>query len=162
ASGRSAGLRARSRPADGFQPHSTDVHVARGGSRRMRRCLYFDRRADRRRGSFEPGAGQGIDRRGRGPPQRQRRAGRAFPGAAWAEIVPALKLDKRIGEHAYLDPGLGISGGNLERDLRTVLTIGRQHGTDTGIIEAWLANSVHRKDWAWRTLRDAVLAKQLG
>src|SRR5207245_1505995 len=41
-------------------------------------------------------------------------------GADWSEIVPALKLDKRIGQHAYLAPGLGIAGGNLERDLTTV------------------------------------------
>ena len=31
---------------------------------------------------------------------------------------PALKLDRRIGPYAYLSPGLGIAGGNLERDLR--------------------------------------------
>src|ERR1019366_3465588 len=37
-------------------------------------------------------------------------------GADWSEIVPALKLDKRIGQYAYLAPGLGIAGGNLERD----------------------------------------------
>src|SRR3970282_1279053 len=41
-------------------------------------------------------------------------------GAEWSEIVPALKLDKRIGPHSYLAPGLGIAGGNLERDLATV------------------------------------------
>ena len=41
-------------------------------------------------------------------------------GADWSEIVPALKLDARIGPHAYLSPGLGIAGGNLERDLATV------------------------------------------
>jgi UDPglucose 6-dehydrogenase len=80
-------------------------------------------------------------------------------GADWSEIAPALKLDRRIGAHAYLDPGLGISGGNLERDLRTVMTIGKERATDVGVVEAWLANSNHRKDWTWRTLRAAVLAK---
>ena len=39
-------------------------------------------------------------------------------GADWSEIAPALKLDRRIGQGAYLSPGLGIAGGNLERDLR--------------------------------------------
>ena len=34
-------------------------------------------------------------------------------GADWFEIIPALKLDKRIGPFAYLNPGLGIAGGNL-------------------------------------------------
>jgi UDPglucose 6-dehydrogenase len=78
-------------------------------------------------------------------------------GADWAEIVPALKLDKRIGPHAYLAPGLGISGGNLERDLQTILRIGGDKGTDIGIIQAWRANSRHRKDWLWRTLQKYVL-----
>jgi UDPglucose 6-dehydrogenase len=78
-------------------------------------------------------------------------------GADWREIVPALRLDRRIGPHAYLNPGLGISGGNLERDLRTVLSLGRQRATELSVVEAWLRNSQHRKDWTWRTLRDAVL-----
>ena len=42
-------------------------------------------------------------------------------GADWSDIAPALKLDKRIGPGAYLSPGLGIAGGNLERDLRTIV-----------------------------------------
>lgn len=77
-------------------------------------------------------------------------------GADWAEIAPALKLDRRIGQHAYLTPGLGISGGNLERDLRTVLDIADAKATDGGVVRAWLANSEHRKDWTWRTLRTAL------
>jgi UDPglucose 6-dehydrogenase len=79
-------------------------------------------------------------------------------GADWREIVPALKLDRRIGAHAYLDAGLGISGGNLERDLATVLRIADTQGTDVGIVKAWLANSRHRKDWPWRCLRTLGLA----
>lgn len=31
-------------------------------------------------------------------------------GADWGEIAPALRLDARIGPHAYLAPGLGIAG----------------------------------------------------
>lgn len=79
-------------------------------------------------------------------------------GADWSEIVPALKLDRRIGPHAYLAPGLGVSGGNLERDLRTVLDIGAARGTDVGVIRAWLDNSEHRKGWPARTLLAAGLA----
>ena len=83
-------------------------------------------------------------------------------GADWSEIVPALKLDKRIGQYAYLAPGLGIAGGNLERDLATVLALSEQHGTDAGIVSSWVANSRHRKDWTWRTLNKLVLEKDLG
>ena len=62
-------------------------------------------------------------------------------GADWAEIVPALRLDRRIGPHSYLTPGLGIAGGNLERDLRTVLYLAHRNGADAGIVDAWLANA---------------------
>ncbi len=75
-------------------------------------------------------------------------------GADWREIVPALRLDRRIGDHAYLMPGLGLAGGNLERDLATVSRLAAQHGTDAGVVAAWLANSRHRRAWAARTLRE--------
>jgi UDPglucose 6-dehydrogenase len=78
-------------------------------------------------------------------------------GAAWPEIVPALKLDRRIGPHSYLAPGLGIAGGNLERDLATVDRLAAERGTDAQIIRAFVANSRHRRDWAARTIRSALL-----
>jgi UDPglucose 6-dehydrogenase len=78
-------------------------------------------------------------------------------GAVWSEIVPALRLDRRIGPHAYLSPGLGIAGGNLERDLATVIRLGREVGSDTGVVASWVANSHHRKQWAVDTIRKTVL-----
>ena len=78
-------------------------------------------------------------------------------GAVWTEIAPALKLDKRIGQHAYLSPGLGIAGGNLERDLATVIRFADEHGIDAGVVKAWVANSRHRRDWAARTIRKVLL-----
>ncbi len=79
-------------------------------------------------------------------------------GAVWPEIVPALKLDRRIGAYSYLNAGLGIAGGNLERDLATVIRLAAEYGTDAGVIEACVANSRHRRDWAVQTLRKHVLA----
>lgn len=78
-------------------------------------------------------------------------------GADWSEISPALRLDRRIGQYSYLNPGLGIAGGNLERDLRTVLTIAEPMGTELGVVRAWIANSQHRKNWPRRTLDKHVL-----
>ena len=78
-------------------------------------------------------------------------------GADWSEIVPALKLDRRMGAFSYLTPGLGIAGGNLERDLATVCTLADRAGTDAGVVRAFIDNSAHRKEWTWRTLRDRVL-----
>lgn len=82
-------------------------------------------------------------------------------GANWGEIAPALRLDKRIGPHAYLSPGLGIAGGNLERDLVTIQTLAAEHGTEAGILNAWLLNSRHRRDWVLRQVHKFVLAKNL-
>jgi UDPglucose 6-dehydrogenase len=79
-------------------------------------------------------------------------------GADWSEIAPALKLDRRIGPYSYLAPGLGIAGGNLERDLATVERLAADHKTDASIVRAWLTNSRHRRDWAAHTVRRALLS----
>ena len=81
-------------------------------------------------------------------------------GADWNEIVPALRLDERIGPKCYLSPGLGIAGGNLERDLATVVRLSEQHGTDAKVIRSFMTNSVHRMGWAARLVRS--LLPQLG
>lgn len=78
-------------------------------------------------------------------------------GADWSEIAPALRLDKRIGPHAYLEPGLGIAGGNLERDLVTVRVLAACHGTDDRIVAAWQANSDYRRDWVLRRVHRELL-----
>jgi UDPglucose 6-dehydrogenase len=81
-------------------------------------------------------------------------------GADWYEIMPALKSDKRIGQHAYVTPGLGIGGGNLDRDLVTVCRLGEELGTDVGVIEAFRANSRYRCDWVMKVLREEVMGNK--
>jgi UDPglucose 6-dehydrogenase len=83
-------------------------------------------------------------------------------GADWSEIAPALRLDKRIGQHAYLSAGLGIAGGNLERDLATVCRLADKVGSDAGVVKAWIANSKHRKTWAAQTIRKVLLKDKPG
>lgn len=78
-------------------------------------------------------------------------------GADWFEIIPALKLDKRIGPFAYLNPGLGIAGGNLERDLRTVVDFSKKHNTDANTVSSWINNSIYRKKWAWDLIKNLIL-----
>lgn len=80
-------------------------------------------------------------------------------GADWSEIAPALRLDGRIGPRAYLTPGLGIAGGNLERDLATVGGLSQAHDTESGVVDAWRANSQWRKDWLSRCLRETLLGQ---
>ena len=78
-------------------------------------------------------------------------------GADWSEIVPALKLDKRIGPHAYLRPGLGISGGNLPRDLVTLRRLSADNGLPTNLIDTWVRESDFRRDWVLRHVQKAGL-----
>jgi UDPglucose 6-dehydrogenase len=80
-------------------------------------------------------------------------------GGDWSEIAPALKLDRRIGGYAYLTPGLGIAGGNLERDLATVQRLSDANGTESSLISAWLRNSRYRRDWPLRQLHERVLSR---
>ncbi len=79
-------------------------------------------------------------------------------GADWSEIAPALRLDARIGPKAYLAPGLGISGGNLERDLATVCCLGQTNDSDTRVIDSFRNLSAYAKNWAWRILEAQVLS----
>jgi UDPglucose 6-dehydrogenase len=81
-------------------------------------------------------------------------------GADWGEISPALKLDRRIGQYAYLTPGLGLAGGNIERDLATVLRFSERIGSEASVVAAYLANSRHARDWALRVLHREVLASE--
>jgi UDPglucose 6-dehydrogenase len=83
-------------------------------------------------------------------------------GSDWNEIAPALKLDRRIGAHAYLAPGLGLAGGNLERDLATVLSLSESTGTEASLIRSFVRNSEHRRHWALRTLHAEVLSSKPG
>ena len=62
-------------------------------------------------------------------------------------------MDQRIGQYAYLQPGLGIGGGNIERDLATACLLGEEMGTDTGVIQAFRHNSKYRRDWVVRKIR---------
>tara|TARA_B100000780_G_C21114905_1_gene450980 strand:- start:151 stop:1434 length:1284 start_codon:yes stop_codon:yes gene_type:complete len=72
-------------------------------------------------------------------------------GGCWGDLENSLRLDKRIGKYAYLKPGLGISGGNLERDLHNVMDISKKKGVSTKLFKIWNENSLHQKNWAYST-----------
>lgn len=73
-------------------------------------------------------------------------------GASWDDIVPTLRSDRRIGPHAYLTPGLGLSGGNIERDLATFRRLAGGGRADPSVIEAFVWSSKHHRDWVLRQL----------
>jgi len=82
-------------------------------------------------------------------------------GANWGDIKRALQLDKRIGTYAYLQPGLGISGGNIERDLQTLNDLVQLYGLNESLFETFLNNSSHQKNWIFETITAEILNKNL-
>lgn len=80
-------------------------------------------------------------------------------GADWSEIVPSLQLDKRIGKDAYLAPGLGIAGGNLERDMTTFCALSDLHGSDSSVVRSWKANSSYRSHWVLKKIHEHIFPK---
>jgi UDPglucose 6-dehydrogenase len=80
-------------------------------------------------------------------------------GADWSEMAPALRLDRRIGASAYIRPGLGVAGGNLERDLVTLRALCDAHGVDAAYIETLIQYNARRYRWVHRQLERRVLAE---
>jgi len=80
-------------------------------------------------------------------------------GANWNEIIPALRLDKRIGEHAYIKAQLGISGGNLERDIATAIKISKKYKIKTSLFENFFEISNNRKNWVFQLIQKVILPK---
>ena len=81
--------------------------------------------------------------------------------ADWQEIIPALKLDKRIGKNAYIKPGLGISGGNIERDIDSIGEILKKENKTFSIIKVFQKNSLYMKSWVYRVLKkEKILSKK--
>lgn len=76
--------------------------------------------------------------------------------ANWSDVRSALVLDRRIGPYAYLTPGLGISGGNIERDLRTTKSLAHKYGTNSELIDSIESNSIFRKLWPARLIMSQI------
>ena len=80
--------------------------------------------------------------------------------ANWQEITSALKSDKRIGKYAYLNPGLGIAGGNLERDLKTITKISKSQKIDSKLFELWKNKSGYFRNWTLKVFKDVSKNKK--
>jgi UDPglucose 6-dehydrogenase len=68
-------------------------------------------------------------------------------GASWRDIMPILKSDRRIGQFSYLLPGLGLSGGNLERDLYTLKKTSRKKNFQLSLLESYVEIFSFQKKW---------------
>ena len=79
--------------------------------------------------------------------ERDRR--RLVRDRAGAEARPAHRAERLSHAPASASPA-AISSATCARSCRSA----KPKSTDAGVVRAWLANSAHRKDWAWQTLQD--------
>lgn len=82
-----------------------------------------------------------------------------FYNCDWGIIKKSLQLDKRIGTFAYLEPGLGISGGNIERDLKTLLDKKKLFKINYEYFENLINQSAHFKNWIAREIKKSKILK---
>jgi UDPglucose 6-dehydrogenase len=67
-------------------------------------------------------------------------------GANALEVAKIMKLDRRIGEYAFLSPGLGFAGGTLGREIRALQKIGSTYRVPTPLMDAaWQINAQRPK-----------------
>jgi UDPglucose 6-dehydrogenase len=75
---------------------------------------------------------------------------------SWKRISSGLKLDKRIGKYAYLQPGLGIGGTNIVRDLKNV----KQNMEKDCINSEWLQaidnTSAYHREWLFNKVITSI------
>ncbi len=63
-------------------------------------------------------------------------------GADVGSVAKIMKLDKRIGQYAFLSAGLGFAGGTLGRDIRALQLLGKQFNQPTHMMDAvWAVNT---------------------
>ncbi len=65
-------------------------------------------------------------------------------GADVRDVVRTLRLDRRIGEQAFLSPGPGFSGGTLGRDVQTLRGLAERAGRKARQLDATLAVNASR------------------
>ena len=57
-------------------------------------------------------------------------------GADVREVAAIMKLDRRVGPHAFLSAGVGYAGGTLGREIRALQKLGATHGVATELFDA--------------------------
>lgn len=69
------------------------------------------------------------------------------------DIIPALKSDRRIGNFAYINPGLRIAGGHLERDLFMLSRLAGQKKVSSGIVSKIIEENDKRYLWIEKQIK---------
>ncbi len=80
-------------------------------------------------------------------------------GADMKDVITALRLDKRVGPSAYIQPGLGFSGGHLERDLVALTRLAKSHEVPNALIDLIQEESANRYSWLKEKIESLIFAK---
>jgi UDPglucose 6-dehydrogenase len=86
-------------------------------------------------------------------------------GANVLEVAKIMKLDRRIGQYAFLSPGLGFAGGTLGREIRSLQKLGVTHQAPTPLMDAVWEINVRRTEIVSRRLTSLLgklIGKQIG
>lgn len=83
-------------------------------------------------------------------------------GGSMRELIPALRSDRRIGEHAQIDPSLGVAGGNIERDLVQLRETARALQVDAQLLDSILSSNTKGYEWLMRQVREVCNAIEPG
>ncbi len=74
----------------------------------------------------------------------------------WGDLKSILSLDKRIGKYSYLNPGLGLSGGNIERDHLNFINLSKKNNTNASLIKVLIQNSKKNRIQFLNILREKI------
>ena len=77
-------------------------------------------------------------------------------GADVTEVAAIMKLDARVGPHAFLGAGLGYAGGTLGREIRALQKLGKENGIDTGFLDSVAHTNDRRVPRLVQRLKDAL------
>ena len=77
-------------------------------------------------------------------------------GADVSEVERGLKTDIRIGPRAYLRAGSAFAGGTLARDLKYLLSFGREKEITTPLLSGVIESNELHKNWPREKLTDLL------
>jgi UDPglucose 6-dehydrogenase len=77
-------------------------------------------------------------------------------GADAAEVSHGLKSERRIGPHAYLDPGEAFAGGTLARDVGFLRGLAEHHGLPAHVSTGVAHGNAAHKRWTRRKLLELL------
>ncbi|OGZ00146.1 MAG: hypothetical protein A2945_00440 [Candidatus Liptonbacteria bacterium RIFCSPLOWO2_01_FULL_52_25] len=77
-------------------------------------------------------------------------------GADVLDVAKALRSDSRIGQKAFLDAGLGFSGGTLGRDLKALESAAKKANISVPVITSVYEKNLKRKDIVATRVKELV------